>query len=486
MDARGKFFPRWASAFCILAMLFGIVYLWTEDPGTNVDRDQPLMEATSEWKACFGTSECRRFSTIELGLHAPSGWYLDVVVAGASSNNPSSNLLFVDPGGPGSDGVLVANQLSSQTTDSLADSLRIVGWKWSSPRLDSLVSHCQDAIDSHFQSLLTTDQSTTWDCFGRTLEFPSMLQRAVALDGLRELLGKESVIYLAYSYGSTTVFSHLAINPSAVDAIVLDAPIDPFAEPAVRLRDQIDGFDNAWTLFLDACSAQASCSMDMDPDVWFDNIFENASELERVTTGLGNGELGQAALTLSIISQLYTGETSYPRIAQLLRDASDGHFGSIANAFWKFVGRLPSSAYDGRIVLMWGLQCIDQGSSETLDVAWPDGSAVARTVRNFLPDCLPHMIVENGSAIAEVERLLRSNDELPSLLIAGAYQDPVVSISQWNDLLARFNFAASDLILVDGSHHTSFPGRSARLDAEVERFLLDAGNSTSDTDLRSN
>ena len=301
------------------------------------------------------------------------------------------------------------------------------------------------------------------------------------LDGLREVLGKRSVIYLAYSYSSTTVFSHLAINRSAVDAIVLDAPIDPFAEPEVRFRDQIDGFDNAWTLFLDACRAQLSCPIDVDSNVWIDDIFEHHSKSERVTSGLGSGYIGQTALTLAIISQLYSGETSHRRIAELLLDASEGDFSSVANAFWKFVGRLPTGSYNGRIVLMWGLQCADQGSTEIANRAVPERSVVARTVANFLPDCLPHMIVEDGSAIAEMERLLKSTNELPSLLVVGSHLDPVVSTSQWKDLLARFNFNESDLILIDGSHHTSYPGRSARLDAEVERFLLDASNSMPDT-----
>ncbi|MCQ3815079.1 MAG: alpha/beta hydrolase [Acidimicrobiia bacterium] len=483
MDDKNRINYQWRIVFGVLLVFLGIFYYCPDDK-TKEHPNQPfLAEPSPEWKACFGSSKCRRFSAIELGVHIRGDWHLDVVVAGPSSNSSLSNLLFVDPGGPGSDGVLVATQLIAQMGSSLSDSLSIVGWKWSSPRFDSLVSHCQDAIDSHFRSLLSTNNhSTTWECFGSTLEFPSMIQRAVALDALREILGKRSIIYLAYSYGSTTVFSHLAINLSAVDAIVLDAPIDPFATPEVRFRDQIDGFDDAWTLFLDACRVQVSCPIDGDQDFSIDNIFEPRSKFERTITGLGSGDIGQSALALAIISQLYSGETSYPRVSQLLLDAYQNDFGSVANDFWKFVGRLASGVYNGRIVLMWGLQCADQGSTEVATRAFPERSAIARTVANFLPDCLPQMVVEDGSAIAELEQSLKAFDKLPSLLIAGSRQDPVISISQWKGLLTRFNFDQSDLILVDGSHHTSYPGRSARLDANVERFLLDASDSMTDTD----
>ena len=191
-----------------------------------------------------------------------------------------------------------------------------------------------------------------------------------------------------------------------------------------------------------------------------------------VESGLGAGQIGQSEVVYGIINPLYLGEVAHPTIFDLLRYLMNHQYEPIAASYWQFVGRLPTGGYRQDTVLQWALICADgETRDETLES--PSSTQMfARAVVYYTPLC-PTDTSRDASASSSIATMIHDAKRLPEVFVVGSRDDPVVPLDLWLDLVSKLDLKEENSMLVDGAHHTSFPGRSSDVDQAIEMFLLD-------------
>ena len=189
---------------------------WSISP---FQRGQPRADPASVHRALLGGGA--RHHRTRLVRHRPS-----LARLRARADGPRRGVLIVNPGGPGGSGVdtvrgFAADRIYGRTVSSFADHFDVVGF---------------DARGTGASSPVRCGE--TRDDLG---------------------LSETTISYLGYSYGTLLGAVYVTLFPTRVDAMVLDAAVDPEAFGGRNIADEGRRLEGRLDRFLSECGSSPTC-----------------------------------------------------------------------------------------------------------------------------------------------------------------------------------------------------------------------------------
>jgi pimeloyl-ACP methyl ester carboxylesterase len=212
------------------------------DAGTVVPTHSKL-----RWHTCpsqGGNVECTTLS-VPLNYADPGGRHISLALDMVPATAPVSQqqgILLVNPGGPGGDGLPLAEAVAQGLTPAVAADYDIVGFDprgvgSSVPALscdptffDTVRPDYVPANQSAEQVLINRAKTYAQDCekrFGWLLPYMTTQDVARDLDSIRTAFAVSKLNYYAFSYGTYIGEIYATMFPDRVRRMVLDSTVDP-------------------------------------------------------------------------------------------------------------------------------------------------------------------------------------------------------------------------------------------------------------------
>ncbi|RFS84938.1 alpha/beta hydrolase [Actinomadura spongiicola] len=287
------------------------------------------------WYECFGSAEC---ATVRLPLDydSPKGATTEIAVARVKARDPKKRIgtLFLNPGGPGGSGTLMAVDAPLFLGEDMLDRFDIVGFD---PRGTGFSDQIQCFKSARDQQLALAGMEVGFPMGGK--EEAAYIKSAKALgkgcsttgkklagasstaevardmDVLRRAVGEKKLTYLGFSYGSALGQYYANMFPDRLRALAVDAIINPVSWAGTKkTADQIiddrlksgDGAYRALKELLVRCgkAGEAKCTFAAygDPVKNFDVL---AARLKAKPADIGGSKITYADLIGATLSSLY-------------------------------------------------------------------------------------------------------------------------------------------------------------------------------------
>lgn len=463
--------------------------------------DPPPDEADLAWHACgdavavetaripAGRLEELTFACAELTVpvdHAdPDGDTLDMAVVRFTTGGDKVGSLVMNPGGPGQPGLDYAPFWASWLPDELLDSFDVVTFdprgvgashgvncpplpEDERPGVIADISTAQGWAD-----LVDVNDRFATGCLDELGELTAFLNTEATardLDLLREALGDERLTYLGFSYGAGLGGEYARQFPDRVRALALDAPGDPLADELGVITGQVQGFEESFAAYADACADRPSCAEIGDPERFVLALTEraNTNPIQSLRPG-DTHPAGGGDVMGGVIALLYD-EARWPDLDAALLEAEGGDAGSLFEAYENLVGPDEPgrpSASDAN----WVINCNDRPPG-------PSDAEMRAAARRILADNPVMGPVGSTWVLAchgwPVERHVLARPAAPTadpILVIGTVGDPATPYEG----AVRFTEAlgGSGLLLTwEGEGHTAY-GQSDCVTRAVDRYLID-------------
>ena len=485
---------------CLNAFLPPSVRETSVPTGENVDANlESYYTQQLVWKGCGENLQC---STAE----APLDWSepqresieLALIRQVATGGDPIGSLL-VNPGGPGGSGYdFIRDSVDYATDERLQESFDVVGFDPRGVNHSSAVSCYDDPaeFDAFLFDLLPGEYgSDEWinalrkanEAFGQSCEehtgellgFVDTVSAARDLDLLRAILGDKKLNYLGYSYGTLLGATYADLYPGNTGRLVLDGALDPATSSFDVAATQAQGFESALKAFLADCVTHEDCPFSGRTDA-MGEIRKLLDRLDASPIRNEDGrELGSSAMTVAIITPLYSAET-WPVLRQIFTDVLRGDAGyafQIADFYFK---RDVDGTYaDNSTEAFLAINCLDYSSDSSIETLRTEESELIR-----LAPVLGKQLAYGGTGCAgwphESTRVrgpivaAGSSD----ILVIGTVNDPATPYV-WAKAMAG-QLQNGHLVTYDGEGHTAYNKGSDCVNDVVDSYFIDGVVPTSD------
>ena len=216
-------------------------------PSTATTASVVPTNSTLRWHSCPAQGsnvECTSLS-VPLNYANPGGRHITLALDMVPATAPRSQqqgILLVNPGGPGGDGLPLAEEAAQGLSPSVAADYDIVGFDprgvgSSEPALscdpaffDEVRPNYIPADQAAEQVLINRAKMYAQDCekrYGWLLPYLTTVDVAKDLDSIRGAFGVSKLSYFAFSYGTYIGEVYATLFPDRVRRMVLDSTVDP-------------------------------------------------------------------------------------------------------------------------------------------------------------------------------------------------------------------------------------------------------------------
>jgi pimeloyl-ACP methyl ester carboxylesterase len=227
--------------------------------------------------------ECARLE-VPLDYENPDGRTAQIALLRVPARGePSTRIgsLLLNPGGPGSAGMLHATTIAQKLADSeVSERFDLIGFDprgvgASTPTLDCFTdTELEPGVtDTRLWGENYTEEQTRQlyeQCAERSggadvLAHVGTRDAVRDMDVLRAVLGDEKLTFVGYSYGTRLGAIYAETFPQNVRALILDAPMDPTTGTAERRLVQFGSFQESFENFAAFCAESPDCPLGTDP-----------------------------------------------------------------------------------------------------------------------------------------------------------------------------------------------------------------------------
>lgn len=316
------------------------------------------------WTKTSGPAETTQLA-VPLDYAHPAAGSITLAISRRLAADPAHRIgvLFVNPGGPGAEGVGIPGSpgLGDVIPQAVLDRFDIVAWD---PRGVGQSDGIQCPDPSATQRIESLDPTPTTSAdvatyraafdaaiaqceagAGDILPYLAEANSARDMDAIRTALGEATVSYLGWSYGTYLGYLYATMFPTRLRAAVLDGPVDPTQDLVARDLGQARGFERAFGHFLKLCAATKRCPFHGggDPGKAFDALI---AKLEHPGAG-ATLDAGQAVT--GTLSWLYGRD--FPGLAAALHEAEAGNGQPLREAADSYYAGVSLGSYEGTVCL---------------------------------------------------------------------------------------------------------------------------------------
>lgn len=241
--------------------------------------------------------------TVPLDYANPEGETLDIVYAIRPADGERQGMFVqASPGGPGGEGLSVADVFIGRYDPAILESFDIVYFDQRGMGRSGELS-CDEALSTFYEARLdaggpgwdTPEEVNYWrnvvqtfrdDCLaeiGIPLEHYQFYRTEYVADDLelfRQTVGDETFYLYGVSYGSTVAQAYAAEHAEHLDGLILDGTSNPNNNGDEYLYAQRNGFAVVRQAVLEECTADPVCAADFitDPITAYDNLVARLSQ----------------------------------------------------------------------------------------------------------------------------------------------------------------------------------------------------------------
>ena len=459
---------------------------------------------TLAWGACPdgipAPFECAT-AEVPLDYEHPHRRTIGVVTVRRPAQQPTVRIgsLFINPGGPGGDGIDYVVRTYDRLPQVLKDRFDVVGFDPRGTDRSAPVScFTREEYDAAFRATrLYGPERTGFDearararqlvraCVQRSGDLlPYIGTEYVArdLDLLRAAVGDPKLSYLGLSYGSYLGTVYANLFPHRVRALALDGALDPVAfgrRVYVEDRRQNVALRRSLDRFLSWCATNAAeCGFgNGDPAGALDRLLADLDANPRtVQTPEGPGTINATTFLIRANFALTEGRRIWRQIGALLTANAAGVFPPVSGPF-------PQTTTDffGRAT---AISCVDRAYPDSLRLLEHKLAEHARAGGRFgRPFAYGPPAYDTSHATACVQWPKAAGERAPSrytggyrargadpILVVGVTGDPDVAYRDAVELARTLDRAY--LLTLDGGSHTAFL-KSACSTAAIAGYLVD-------------
>ena len=440
-----------------------------------------------DWRPCSTSDAAGAVIVAPFDHERPEIGTFDLPLARHRARVPDERIgvLFVNLGGPGVEGIDVAEEAPFYFSGTIVDRFDIIGWDprgtgGARPELD-----CVDDMDPYFTLDPSPDDDRERDALidaaRRFVEACTTSSEAVLpyvgteatardIDLIRRMLGEKTVSYLGFSYGSELGAVWVTMFPDTVRAAVFDAAADPNLDVIDWLTFQSIGFENSLEAFLDECDTSA-CAFTTPGETARQTFDRLMAELD--TSPLAVAEerppLGQGAALIGVFNALYSRDT-WSFLDRALDEADDGFGDRLVTLYDDYFGGWRDGHPDDSIDAYVAITCLDRSRDFDVDdafAAMDSGYSVSprlgATVLQELLLCALWPVDPTPSPD------VRYTGEVP-ILVVGSTGDPATPMEGTRRMYETLGNAR--LVVVDSFDHTSY-GSNDCATRVVDRYLTE-------------
>lgn len=460
-----------------------------------VDPLAPFTNQQVNWQPCAASTFCARV-TVPLNYADPAGPTIELsvrttVASGEQAPNSGAEFLFINPGGPGASATDFVTYFASLVSPEVRAKFNIIGVD---PR---------GVGDSTPVECMTGAQTSTWLRTNPTPQTPAEQRRfmsaaariapgclrlspAIAphvgteqavrdFDVIRAALGQQKMNWFGYSYGTQLGTAYAELYPDNVGLMVLDGAVDPALNAMEISRDQSRGFQSALRRYARDC-ADRKCALGRTPGSVLGGINQLLRNLDKRPLPVNAGpKLVRAEAITAVFFGMYSPDLWNP-LTQALIQARRGDGTALAQLAAAATDRIGPNTYASNLnsaflaINCWDLPATpDQQGLADSARAWSKGAAVPALAQAMSWLNAPCSTWFGHSELAPAPA---QSDTQAQILIVGTRFDPATPYA-WAEAL-HDSLPTSALLTFEGDGHTAYGAGSTCIDAQVERYLVNA------------
>ncbi len=428
----------------------------------------------------------------------PDGPRFELFLARYNALEPDDRIgtLLVNPGGPGFGGSDLAFFAAQIFDRELLDRFDIIGWDprgtgESDPPID-----CIDDYDPYFTAIDSTPESEaersalieTFEDFARQcvgknrdiIQHVGTNDSARDMDAIRRSLGEDQISYFGFSYGSELGGAWATLFPDTVRAAVLDGASDPDADSIESSRQQLLGFSDALTTFLDRCAGDEDCEFHNggDPGSAFDALMQDL-DANPVPGDAGRPSVNRDVAITAVVQAMYS-ESFWPALERSLAAAQRDDGSGLLALHDSYFQRAADGSYGNELEAFQTISCADNPERPSLEEMAEESA--------MLTEVAPRLAPEGSLGVA----CTFFPDALdPRVTITGAGAGPIVVIGTTGDPATPFESTVrmsnvledGRLVIVEADQHTGYGVNRCVIDV-VNDYLIDLDAPADETECR--
>ena len=453
-----------------------------EDP-TDDPTDGPTDGQLIDWSSCGDGLDCGRLA-VPLDYEDPDGPTITLNLVRHRATEPDERIgsLLVNPGGPGSDGVWLAEN-APLIYPGLIEHFDIIGWDPRGTGASDPAIDCVDRYDPYYATDPTPDTPEEEQlaeesriefgeaCLRRmgaeVLAHVSTRESATDMDSIRRALGEETISYFGFSYGSELGATWATLFPDTVRAAVLDGARDPTAPDHENQLKQAAGFEAALDTFLAQCAADRDCAFHNggDPQSALDELLVQLDE-SPLEVSADRAPVNQGVALIAIANAMY-GEPLWPALAEALAAAQQGDGEGLLAGYDDYFQRMSDGTYSNFLEAFVAISCLDSDADE----AEPDDAEMTKQFQEVAPRLWPTFA---GDGFCETWPVPPAG----TVEITGAGAGPIVVVGTTGDAATPLESSRAmadaleegTLVIVEADQHTGYGVNECIVDTVNEYF----------------
>jgi pimeloyl-ACP methyl ester carboxylesterase len=292
------------------------------------------------------------------------------------------------------------------------------------------------------------------------------------MDVIRAVVGDVKLHYLGYSYGTYLGAIYAGLFPTRVGRMVLDGVLDPALTNPQIMLGQAQGFQLAYTSFVNDCLAHRPCALGSSAEQITGRVRGLLKKLDAAPIkGEGARKLNEAMATLGLLAGMYA-KSRWEFLRASLVAAYLGDGSGLLQLADEYTRRGPDGHYqDNGNESIYAVNCLDHpgGSSpEEIRAQLPALERASPLFGDFIGwGALPcdFWPVRSGVTPAPV-----TAPGAPPILVLGTTRDPATPFQWSKNLVAELSSGV--LLAHDGDGHTAYGHGEDCVDSKVNRYLL--------------
>ena len=429
---------------------------------------------------------------VPLDYKKPGGKAITVAMAKlpAKGGKPIGSL-FINPGGPGSSGILMLSYVDRAFSKDVMDKYDIIGFDprgvGSSTPVDCIDDReMAKVLDSDFdmeteagrRAQKAQAKKIAEGCkkkSGELLAHVGTEPAARDMDVLRGLVGDEKLNYLGFSYGTQLGGAYADLFPKKVGRMVLDGAVDSQLSFLRMNYEQAFGYKKLFEGYAERCVKAGNCSLGSSVDAAKKKMraLLDQARVKPFKTSDPNRPLNQTMLH-SAVTSLLEQDVDWSKLDQAFDQLIKQNDGSLfLKLFDASTGRDGDEVSSSRTEAYWAINCADYAQESEADYlkyakklkreAPAIGAFSAQdTVAFYMCAELPHHPKANPGPY-------RAKGSAPIVVIGTKY-DPATPY-HWAQALHK-TLENSVLLTWEGEGHAAYATAGSCIQSPVDKYLL--------------
>ena len=429
---------------------------------------------------------------VPLDYKKPGGKAITVAMAKlpAKGGKPIGSL-FVNPGGPGSSGILMLSYVDRAFSKDVIDKYDIIGFDprgvGSSTPVDCIDDReMAKVLDSDFdmeteagrRAQKAQAKKIAEGCkkkSGELLAHVGTEPAARDMDVLRGLVGDGKLNYLGFSYGTQLGGAYADLFPKKVGRMVLDGAVDSQLSFLRMNYEQAFGYKKLFEGYAERCVKAGNCSLGSSVDAAKKKMraLLDQARVKPFKTSDPNRPLNQTMLH-SAVTSLLEQDADWSKLDQAFDQLIKQNDGSLfLKLFDVSTGRDGDEVSSSRTEAYWAINCADYAQESEADYlkyakklkreAPAIGAFSAQdTVAFYMCAELPHHPKSNPGPY-------RAKGSAP-IVVIGTRHDPATPY-HWAQALHK-TLENSVLLTWEGEGHAAYATAGSCIQSPVDKYLL--------------